>query len=303
MGTTVKRNAIIGMLGRENTAMQKLANARAVVASQLSAAQTKLADAIKIRDDFKQQITDAAMSFNSIANIQPPDGGSLTAQGIIAQMSETLRKTQQFAANLARLKKSGLNSTTYQQIAEAGVEQGGSIADALLAGGGNTFNSINRLQSNINSAAAGLGSTAAANMYQAGVDAAQGLVNGLLAKTKALDAASKKLAAAIVAQIKKTLGIRSPSKVLEWHGSMAGVGFSRGIEGEIGRVQKAAAGLGAAATNVGGGRSGSRAGGDGVTNNYYITITGAQDKIGAAREVEQLLLLLKRTGGGTLAFI
>jgi len=298
LGTTVKRNAVIGMLQRENVAMQKLANARAVVANQLKAAQTKLASAIQVRDEFKKSITDAAMTFNSIANIQPPDGGQLTASGIIAQMSETLRKTQAFAANLARLKKSGLNSTTYEQIASAGVDQGGSIADALLSGGGNTFNSINRLQANINSAATGLGSTAAANMYQAGVDAAQGLVNGLLAKTKALDAASQKLANAIVAQIKKTLGIHSPSTVLEWHGSMAGKGFAKGVEGEYGRVMKAGAGLG---TSVLPGSRPRRAavpangvrGGGGI----YITVNGALDPNAVALQIQQLLNRYGRTGG------
>lgn len=298
LGTTKKRSAVLAMMQRENVAMQKLANARAVVAVQLKAAQDKLAAAIQVRDEFKKQITDAAMAFNSIANIQPPEGGKLTASGIIAQMTETLRKTQQFAANLARLKKSGLNATTYQQIAEAGVEQGGAIADALLSGGGNTFNSINRVQSNINSAAVGLGTTASKNLYQAGVDAAQGLVNGLLAKTKALDAASKKLAAAIVAQIKKTLGIRSPSKVLEWHGSMAGKGFERGILGEYGNVMRAGAGLANAATS-GSPRAASvqRSSGGGGVMNVYITVNGAVDKIGVAKEIQQLLLNLKRTNG------
>jgi hypothetical protein len=294
MGTTVKRNAIIAMLQRENVAMQKLANARAKVAGQLKAAQAKLAAAVQVRDDFKKQITDAALSFNSITNIQPDANGQLTASGIIAQMSETLRKTQAFAANLARLKKSGLNSTTYQQIAEAGVEQGGSIADALLSGGGNTFNSINRLQSNISSAAAGLGDTASKNLYQAGVDAAQGLVNGLLAKTKALDAASKKLADAIVAQIKKTLGIRSPSKVLEWHGSMAGRGFELGIKGEYGRVQKAAAGLGASARPALT-RGGYGGGQDASSSTQPIIVQLILD----GRVVQQALLKLKRTNGGT----
>lgn len=298
LGTTKKRNAVIGMIQRENVAMQKLANARAVVAVQLKAAQDKLAAAIQVRDEFRKAITDSAMAFNAITNIQAPEGQKLTASNIIAQMTETLRRTQQFAANLARLKKSGLNATTYKQIAEAGVDQGGAIADALLSGGGNTFNSINRLQSNINSAAAGLGSTAAANLYQAGVDAAQGLVNGLLAKTKALDAASKKLAAAIVAQIKKTLGIRSPSKVLEWHGSMAGRGFELGIKGEYGRVQKAAAGLGAAAApGPQARRTGVPASGGGRGGDIYITINGALDPNAVALQIQQLLKRYGRTGG------
>lgn len=303
LGTTPKRNAVIAMLNRENKEMQAMANKRAAVAVQLKAAQTKLAAAIQLRDDFKKQITDASISFNAITNIQPPEGGQLTAAGIIAGMTETLRKTQQFAANLAKLKAKGLNATVYQQIAEAGADQGGAIADALLAGGPNTFNTLNRLQANINSASAGLGNTAANNLYQAGVNAAQGLVNGLLAKTKALDAASKKLADAIVAQIKKTLGIHSPSSVLMGHGSMAGRGFAMGLEREYGRVMRAGAGLANAATGGvglnGGVRrrdvpGGTRTGGGG---DIYITVTGAVDPISTAKQIQQLLLNLKRTNG------
>jgi hypothetical protein len=293
----VKQNRVLRMLQMENKGLQAMANKRVVVAAQLKAAQDKLAGAIQIRDEFRKSITDAAMSFNSITNVTAPEGGQLTASGIIAQMTETLRRTQAFAANLAKLKAKGINATVYKQIAEAGVEQGGAIAEALLGGGPNTFNSINRLQANINSASAGLGNTAAANMYQAGVDAAQGLVNGLLAKTKALTLAAAKLANAIVAQIKRTLGIRSPSKVLEWHGSMAGLGFTRGIEGEYGRVSKAAAGLGSAATGTGGRPRATattqRSGGGDV----YITVNGAIDANATALQILQILKRFKKANG------
>ena len=248
LGTTKKRNAVIGMIQRENVAMQKLANARAVVANNLKAAQARLASAVQIRDEFKKSITDAALAFNSITNIQSEDSGrTLVASDIISRMQQTLAKTKAFAQQLANLKSLGLRGDLYKQIAESGVEAGGATAAAILQGGKGAVASVNNLQSQISTASVGLGTTAAKNMYQAGVDAAQGLVNGLLAKTKALDAASKKLAAAIVAQIKKTLGIKSPSKVMEWHGSMVGQGFSAGILGEVGRVEKAGVGLSRAA--------------------------------------------------------
>lgn len=247
LGTTPKRNAVLGMLQRENVAMQKLANARAVVANNLKAAQAKLAAAIQVRDDFKKSLIDSAISFNAITNLQPDEGGQLAATDILARMQQTLAKTRNFAANLATLRAQGLRSDLYKQIADAGVDAGSATAAALLQGGKGAVAQANSLQSQIVSASVSLGTTASNNLYKAGVDAAQGLVNGLLAKTKALDAASKKLAAAIVAQIKKTLGIHSPSKVMEWHGSMAAVGFRQGIEGEYGRVMKASAGLGQAA--------------------------------------------------------
>ncbi|MFF0268665.1 hypothetical protein [Kribbella sp. NPDC004536] len=284
--------------------LEVYANLRAKVAGQLAAARDRLAAAVQVRDDFKKQITDAAMSFNNIAGVQAPEGGQLTASGIIAQMTENLRRTQQFAANLAQLKKRGLNNTTYQQIAEAGVEQGGGIAAALLSGNANTFNTINRLQSNISSAAAGLGDATSKNLYQAGVNGAQGLVNGLLAKTKALDAASAKLAAQIVTRIKHDLGIHSPSKVLGWHGSMATLGFAGGMVRELPTVGKAAAQL--ANTALPGSRMQRRGGVPGagvgagamVIQNVTINIDGAKNPMTTAVEVQQALLRLKRLNGG-----
>lgn len=249
LGTTKRRNAVIGMLQRENVLMQAMAKKRASIAASLKTAQSRLAAAIQIKAEFKKSITDSALAFNAITNIQPGDGRThLAARDIIEQMQSTLERTRQFAANLARLKKLGLRSDLYKQIAEAGVDAGGATATALLGGGKGAVTQVNSIQAQISTAANNLGNTAANNMYQAGVNAAQGLVNGLLAKTKALDKASKKLADAIVAQIKKTLGIHSPSKVLAWHGSMAGQGFVQGIVGEYANVRRAGVSLGAAAT-------------------------------------------------------
>lgn len=295
LGTTVKRNAVIGMLNRENVAMQKLANARATVANQLKAAQTKLANAIQVRDDFKKQITDAALSFNSITNISTETGVTLSATDILQHMQQTLAQTRAFTSSLARLKAMGLSSDLYKQIAEAGVDQGGQTAAALLAGGSGAVKTANSLQSQIASASAGLGNTAATNLYQAGVNAAQGLVNGLLAKTKALDAASKKLANAIVAQIKKTLGIHSPSRVTKWHGQMVTQGFVSGMVSELPTVKKAAermAGLAAPSTPV------RRSGGNSGAQTIRLEIVAGNSNAYTDFLVRELRKFVRVAGGG-----
>ncbi|MEV5962101.1 hypothetical protein AB0L70_10075 [Kribbella sp. NPDC051952] len=253
--SSAKQGRILRMLQMENKALQAATIARAKVATALKAAQAKLAAAIQVRNEFRQQITEAALSFNAITSIQPGDGKTLIGRDILESMQNTLAKTKAFATNLANLKKLGLRSDLYKQIAEAGVEAGGATAQALLQGGKGTIAAANNLQAQIANASAGLGNTAANNMYKAGVDAAQGLVNGLLAKTKALNNAAAKLANQIVAQIRKTLGIHSPSRVLKWHGSMAALGFKQGIEGEYGLIAKAASGMGDAARQVGAGRT------------------------------------------------
>jgi hypothetical protein len=66
-------------------------------------------------------------------------------------------------------------------------------------------------------------------MYQAGVDTAQGLVNGLNAQSSALAAAAKSLAAKLTAEVKKELGIHSPSTVAHGIGVNYGQGMVNGI--------------------------------------------------------------------------
>jgi hypothetical protein len=137
-----------------------------------------------------------------------------------------------------------------------------------------------------------LGNTAANNLYQAGVDGAQGLVNGLLAKTKALDAASQKLAATIVAAIKRQLGIRSPSRVLMEMGSMTGRGFVLGIEGEYNAVRKA--GLGLSDSVQPGSRSAGRSPSASGISGQPVIVQFVVD----GRVTQQSLLKLKQNNGG-----
>jgi hypothetical protein len=119
----------------------------------------------------------------------------------------------------------------YQQIAQAGVEAGGATADALLAGGPKTIKQVNKLQAGIASESSKLGTDASRKLYQAGVDAAQGLVNGLSKQTKQLQQAAEKLAANLEAAVKRRLGIRSPSTVFEGVGTSIGEGLAAGIKG------------------------------------------------------------------------
>jgi hypothetical protein len=284
-------NRVLGSLGRESKALQGLAAQRLKVAGQLKNAQAKLAAVLKERGEFSASIRDAAISFNAITNIQAPEDRDLVAGDVISRMRETLAKTREFASKLARLKATGLGPVLYRQIAEAGVEQGSSLAEALLSGGKGAINEANSLQTQIGRASAGLGTTAANNLYQAGVDGAQGLVNGLLAKTKALDAASKKLAATIVAAIKKQLGIKSPSRVLAKMGAYTGQGFVEGIEDTYDAVRKAGRGLGDSV------QPGSRpairgnvSSGSSVTVPIQFVLDG--------RVIQQTLLKVKQNNGG-----
>jgi hypothetical protein len=89
-----------------------------------------------------------------------------------------------------------------------------------------------------------LAKQAAYNLYQAGVDAAQGLVDGLTAKKAQLEAAMNSLADTIVRRIKSQLGIRSPSRVFAEVGKNAAQGLANGLKASSGAVASAAADVG-----------------------------------------------------------
>jgi hypothetical protein len=66
-------------------------------------------------------------------------------------------------------------------------------------------------------------------MYNSGIKAAQGLVDGLLKKQGVLEKAMKALAKAMTKAMKKELGIHSPSRVFAELGGHTGQGLVNGL--------------------------------------------------------------------------
>jgi hypothetical protein len=67
-------------------------------------------------------------------------------------------------------------------------------------------------------------------MYAAGIKAAEGLVKGLEMKKKSIEKAMMRIAKAMEKAIKKALGIKSPSRVMQQVGHFTAEGFAVGIE-------------------------------------------------------------------------
>jgi hypothetical protein len=215
----------IDVLNRTDDKLIALAKSRDQIAKRLEVARDKLADAVKMRDDFRASVRDNALSFASLTDIKTAGSPRV----LVDELQQRLTAITRFRAQLAKLSKMGVSRDVYQQIAEAGVEAGGATADALLTGGPKTIKQINALQSKISGASKGLGADATKKLYQAGVDAAQGLVKGLSQQSKGLAQAADRLARQLTDAVKKRLGIRSPSKVFEGIGTSIGEGLAEGI--------------------------------------------------------------------------
>lgn len=223
--------AITAAVGRQTKALLRNADAQSRVSKKLAQARTRLQQARQEYRSYAAGIRDASISYASITNLD----AAFNPTAIAAAMQARLAKLRQFTDLIKQLRAQGLNRTTLDQLLQGSVEGGMAYADALASGGQAAITEINQLQSEIGSVAGNLGSIGADSMYGAGVKAAEGLVKGLLARTRELDRVANRLADQLVDAIKKRLGIRSPSTVFRGLGQSTVEGLRIGIETGKGR--------------------------------------------------------------------
>ena len=228
---------------RDDTAkLKKLADQYDKITPKLTAAKSSLVDLIKVRDDYKATLIDQYNNLPSIdKDTKLPD--------FIKQLQDQVLQTKVFTSAIDKLSKAGLNKDTLKELLDKGVDAL-PFASQLLDSGKEGINQVNALEKQLTAAAANMGHFGAMDMYQAGVDAAQGLVNGLAAQQKAIDAQMLKIANTMAAAIKKSLGIRSPSKVFAEIGKWTTQGLVMGLDKTSIAVEKSAAGVGVTAAEA-----------------------------------------------------
>lgn len=215
--TSANVDALLAGFKMANATLADYAAARAKVVAMLEDANQKLAAAISLRDQYQTTVSDALKSFASLTSAQAQTINgieqALTASDITTNLQDKLTKIQTFQHDLQLLLAQGLSNDAYKQIVDAGVEAGTTYAQALLNGGTGAIQQTNGLVDQINAISDSLGTETSNRLYQAGVDAAQGLVDGLTSLSAELDSAATKLGNTIAAALKKALGIASPSRV------------------------------------------------------------------------------------------
>ena len=118
----------------------------------------------------------------------------------------------------------------------------------------------------------------------------QGMINGIGSMGGALVSAAKRIAGRAVDGIKSFLGIHSPSRVFAQIGAFTGQGFIDGITGMSGKANRAVESLIDVPKPPTFPVSAARRGGNGGAQyNYTITINGAMDRAGVARDIEAML--------------
>ncbi|MFI1655616.1 hypothetical protein ACH4ZU_12015 [Streptomyces sp. NPDC020472] len=243
----IPKNASKGLkdrIARDRTQLLKLAAQWEAGAKKLEAAQDKLDRLREQMSDYAKQVADRVVDTGDVTKVK-----DATFETVSDSLKNAVAQAKKFADVLAKLKKLGLNSATFDQIAMAGPEAGLAAAEAIANAGASGVSEINDLQKELEKYASQAGSTASHYMYDAGVRAAEGLVKGLEAQQADIEKQMLKIADAMVQAIKKALDIHSPSRLFRKLGSFVGKGFGLGVEDERGRVERATNALASSATS------------------------------------------------------
>lgn len=265
---------------KEGAQLTKLANQRAAIASKLKKAQASLANLQKEWTSERDSIASGIMQGASVVMQTQADGAALTSGDVLGNMQSQVQAATTFAAELKELAKRGLSPALIEQIASAGVEQGGATAQALLSATSGQITQLNGMQKQLTTAANSTGSVVATSMYGTGIDAAKGLIKGLQSQEKAIDKQMLKIAKSMERAIKKALGIKSPSRLFHEIGQFIAAGLVGGIDSGNSDVRNAAQGLASAAIQGGTDAptlsgTASSMGGAAVVHQVHITVQGS----------------------------
>lgn len=226
-----RARAVIRSLRDEYEAVERIGKAHEKVANRLEKAKERLKEA---RDEARKYAADlkgAVVSYGSVVGLGKNDTtGITTTAGLLSDLANRAVAAQRFADLIKQLTASGLNKTSIEQLLDAGVEGGLATAEAIASGGAAAVSQINTLTSQIAATGKDLGQTGKDALHQAGIDTAQGLVDGLREKEQAVMKIAKRLARALADAVKKALGIHSPSRVFADIGRRTIDGLTIGLD-------------------------------------------------------------------------
>lgn len=232
----VRAQRLVKTWADEQKKLEKLANAYQKVTTKLDNAKKALSDAKKERDDYAKSVTD---QFNKL----PDFDKDTKLDDFVANLEKQVADTQILNAQLEKLRELGLNDASYKALIAKGVDAI-PFAQQILEGGQVAIDQINELEAALATSSKEMGDETSAALYQAGVNIAQGLVNGLIKEQTALDKQMDRLADRMVSTLKSRLGIKSPSRVFAEQGAWSVKGLAHGLEATSKVSEKAAAQVG-----------------------------------------------------------
>jgi tape measure domain-containing protein len=211
------KNALVGLANDYQKVGEKLEKARDI-----------LKEATNARDT---AIKGYAESYGALPDIVKEDAEGKPIDQLAAYttaLTNQIAAEKSYKATLDQLRALGLDDETYKKLLDEGVVDQ-AFADQLLAGGKTAVDSLNTLDSQLEKVSKTLATTAGQNLYQAGVDAAQGVVDGLASKESEIAKAMEAIATQMIKAIKKKLKIKSPSQAFAEIGKFSMEGMAAGF--------------------------------------------------------------------------
>ncbi|WP_232626720.1 hypothetical protein [Streptomyces alfalfae] len=254
--------------------------------------------AIKRAKDFAESTRVGAKKSASLGGMFDSED-EVSASGINSKIQQRLAKMKTFASYIRTLAKRGLNKTMLREILEMGPEEGYAYASALAGSHSKLLAEINANQFEINDIAESLGKSGADALYDAGKYSGLGFLKGLMSQQSAIEKQMKNMAGSARDKIRKALGIRSPSTVMAEIGRYTTEGLALGITDRMPVLDQALAAVSGrvAGTQPVAGRPAVAVSGGTQVVQVAVEVKGVHDPLSVAKEVQRMLLNLKRTHG------
>jgi TP901 family phage tail tape measure protein len=205
---------------------------------QLNSYKTQLATATDNINNLKSEKTDLAGTVKSAVTGSFDQGSELGSfSDISGDLNSSVADAKAFVADINKLKELGYSPAVISDLYAKGPAALPTI-ESLLTATKPQAQAYSKQFDTLASLGTQAGNSVASNMYDAGINAAQGLINGLNSKIGALTKTMNGLAAGMVAAIKKGLGIKSPSVKFHFLGLMSMKGMANGLDAGMDYVNK-----------------------------------------------------------------
>lgn len=272
--------SLVGSIKRLGKAATRELKRQANNASALAAQTAKRDALVQARSDFRGSMESGISSQANVLN------SGNTASAIRASLQVQVAKAKAFVANLKKMRAMGYAQAVVQQVASAGVEQGAAVAEALTQASKADVSGISSAFNTITQTAASESKAMAGSMYNAGIQAANGIIRGLNTRRKDIARTLTDIAKSMKSAIRVALGIHSPSRVMASLGEFISLGLAKGIGDQSKAVAKAGAGIASVASSSIAGALGSTPGLPGSPGGPGAPLTpGATGGLGGNRTV------------------
>lgn len=226
-----RTKAILNGLADEQKALAKNGREQDRNQRKLDTAIQKHKDLVDAAKQYAATIKDSIVTFGDVTELGRKDGSDKVSLGVmLTQLEQRAESAKRYAMLIEQLRKSGLNSTSIQDLLDKGPEAGLATAEAIAGGGAAAVDQINKLTKDLAGTGGKLGDQMKNAYHSAGIKAAQGMVSGLEKSQKRLEKVAQRLANAMTKAVKKALGIKSPSRVFRDVGDQTVKGLAIGLD-------------------------------------------------------------------------